>query len=365
MFEFPIQVDIDITENCNFSCQYCSAANRKNIKDELTINQFKQIIDELYNMGTYSFNFAGGEPLLKEGIYDLIEYTLKKPFIDLTLVTNGSLLDSRLFRIAMNTSFHLVISIDSFINSVNDIYRESTDKVIKNIKILKNNEIPFSIAQVLTKKNIDFFEKNVNILKNNGIEDVLIIKYVSLLHKDQTDDNEIPYEQWKNFIEKITALNLEDKIRNYKLSVSCPWEIYLPMLNLGYSLSDVSEIWGYSSPLMFYPYSNSYNTGCHAGITSCNIISNGDVYPCVISGENKKLLCGNIIKDDFKSIWKNSKVLNKLRNIKMKDISEVCEKCKYVTLCGGGCRIRSFYKDEYSLTSRDFSCPYFMEGIVK
>lgn len=81
------------------------------------------------------------------------------------------------------------------------------------------------------------------------------------------------------------------------------------------------------------------NLGCAAGIKSLGISSNGDVYPCIFLREK----LGNINEISLEEIWKNNKLLEKLRN---KDIKE-CKKCKYKYSCGG-CRAFSgiFEKDE-------------------
>ena len=47
MYGFPFQVDIDVTEACNFNCAYCSSALKKDVRDELTIDELKSLVDEL------------------------------------------------------------------------------------------------------------------------------------------------------------------------------------------------------------------------------------------------------------------------------------------------------------------------------
>ena len=356
MYGFPFQVDIDVTEACNFNCAYCSSALKKDVRDELTIDELKSLVDELYEFGVSSFNFAGGEPLMKPRIHELIEHTLSKVGTDVTLVTNGSLINDVIVNIAIKEkSFHLIISLDSVILKVNRIYRAQTETVISHILELKSLNVPFSIAQVLTNRNIEYFIENKKLLDKAGINKVLLIKYISLKSGDDID--EIPYDRWKKFVEKISKMKRNGEIRNYSLSVACPWEIYIPMLELGYEIKNIKEIWNYQSPLLFEDYKSLYETGCHAGITSCNILPNGDVYPCSISGKNKKLLCGNIRQKSFSEIWKKSEVLNEFRNIALKELEGHCYTCKLSKICGGGCRVRAFYKGG-SILSSDQICPY-------
>lgn len=355
MYGFPLQVDIDITEQCNFNCAYCSARARRDIKNELTVDDFISLVDELYELGVCSFNFAGGEPLLKKDIEKLLLHTIRKEGTDVTLVTNGSLLSPAVVALTNSSNFHLLISLDSWIPEINEIYRCNTEVVKKNIGTLKEKGVNFSIAQVLNNRNIDYFETNRALLEENGINNVLLIKYISL-NKGRKDDNEIPYEKWKGFVGALTKKKVEGDLKHYSISVACPWEMYLPLHQLGYSSEDVLRIWNYSSPLFFEKYREKYEIGCHAGITSCSIAANGDIYPCSISGQNKELMCGNIKQTPFATVWRDAYVLKRIRSMRIIDIGDACAMCGEVGVCGGGCRIRGFYKGG-DIFSPDLSCP--------
>ncbi|SFO34188.1 radical SAM additional 4Fe4S-binding SPASM domain-containing protein [Pseudobutyrivibrio sp. UC1225] len=352
MVNFPLQVDIDVTNECNFNCEYCTAKFRKNIKDELSANEIEKIVDELYEMGVLSFNFAGGEPLLKKGIYKILKHAIALPCTDITMVSNGSLIDNKLNDILEYPNFHLVVSLDNISSSVNEKYRKDTQKVVRNIENLLRDNKRFVVSQVVTNKNINDYIANLDKLEEMGINNVLLIKYISQM-ADDIDD--IPYQRWKEFLCMLTRLKKEGRYKGLMLSIACPWEIYLPLMEDGLNLDEIYKIWNYKSPLLFDIYRESNEMGCHAGITSCNILANGDVYPCSISKMDKHLLCGNVRNQSFKNIWEKSEVLNKLRNIKIDDIRGGCYTCKIKDLCGGGCRIRAYNK--YGSLFAEDCCP--------
>ena len=57
------------------------------------------------------------------------------------------------------------------------------------------------------------------------------------------------------------------------------------------------------------------NIGCHAGITSCAMSANGDVYPCgTVSSKFPPFVCGNIRDKSFAEIWKGNNVFDIFRN---------------------------------------------------
>ncbi len=353
-----MQVDIDITDKCNFQCKYCTAADRTHFDNELSINEWRDIIYELYEWGVMDFNLAGGEPLLKDGIYELIKEILELKGVDLTLVTNGSLISNDLIEIKKNTpEFHLLISLDNISSTINELTRDKTDIVLDNIKLLISERVNFTVAQVITKLNIDSFFENKSLLKKLGVNNILVIKYIAAGGSFEAENElEISYEKWYEFLERLTIEKSKNINENISVSVACPWELYLPLIEQGYNIDDIYRIWNYKSPLLLDSYRNEREIGCHAGTTSINIAANGDVFPCSISGYNKALLCGNIRETNIRHIWKESDVLSSLRKIKISDISSDCEKCNLLKLCGGGCRIRAFYKTK-KLHGKDLCCP--------
>lgn len=358
IFSYPLQVDIDITEKCNFKCKYCTASDRKDFSDELSIIEFHDLIYDLYNWGVTDFNIAGGEPLLKDGILELLKNIVALKGVNLTLVTNGSLINEKVLSFLNdNPNLNFVISLDSVYKSINEISRDKTEIVLNNIKLCIKNNINFTVAQVITKFNIETFFDNAKLLQDIGVERLLIIKYIASGGEvNSKDECEIPYDEWCDFLNELTSKKVNGEFKKYGISVACPWELYLPLFSSGYNPDDIYRIWNYKSPLLFDRYRQNHETGCHAGITSLNILANGDVYPCSIAGYNKKLLCGNIKEQSIMEIWNTSPVLTYMRNISVNDIGSECKECDIVEKCGGGCRIRAFYGSG-KLTGKDYICP--------
>jgi radical SAM protein with 4Fe4S-binding SPASM domain len=67
---------------------------------------------------------------------------------------------------------------------------------------------------------------------------------------------------------------------------------------------------------------------CSAGHSYCYISPYGDVYPCV----QFPLPCGNVRKQEFLDIWRQSMQLNEVRSIRARDLP-TCSSCSHV----GGC----------------------------
>jgi AdoMet-dependent heme synthase len=67
---------------------------------------------------------------------------------------------------------------------------------------------------------------------------------------------------------------------------------------------------------------------CSAGHTACYISPYGDVYPCV----QFPLPSGNVRKQKFLEIWRDSAHLNEVRSIRARDLP-VCSGCGHVGSC--------------------------------
>jgi AdoMet-dependent heme synthase len=67
---------------------------------------------------------------------------------------------------------------------------------------------------------------------------------------------------------------------------------------------------------------------CSAGHTSCYISPYGDVFPCV----QFPLPSGNVRRDKFIDIWRNSAALAEVRSIRARDLG-TCSTCSHVGTC--------------------------------
>ncbi len=89
-------VGLILTRRCDLSCPYCEVIRPcleggTGKEEELTVDQWRDIIDRFARFGHRHFVLTGGEPLLYEGIFDLIEHAARRAYISLS--TNGVCLD--------------------------------------------------------------------------------------------------------------------------------------------------------------------------------------------------------------------------------------------------------------------------------
>ena len=92
----PVIVILVVNNGCNMRCTYCFGeySRRENFRD-FTTQELKNIIDELYKIGTRNMVVHGGETLLRDDIGEIVDY-LKSKRIYVSLVTNGVLLPKKI-----------------------------------------------------------------------------------------------------------------------------------------------------------------------------------------------------------------------------------------------------------------------------
>lgn len=102
------KVNLDITNKCNLNCKHCYL--EKVTIDEPSTSKLKEIIDKLEKAHVQILNFTGGEPFLREDIFELLEYAYYKG-LELILNINGTLLDDKKLRRLRSISEDIVLNV--------------------------------------------------------------------------------------------------------------------------------------------------------------------------------------------------------------------------------------------------------------
>src|SRR4029077_18553697 len=74
----PIVVYGMVNEWCNYKCRYCDYWRLKEYKEEMTIAEWQKALLSLQEfVGPYHIEYSGGEPFIKKGFVDLLEFCSK------------------------------------------------------------------------------------------------------------------------------------------------------------------------------------------------------------------------------------------------------------------------------------------------
>lgn len=215
----PKVLQISLTNRCNLSCRMCSIANSLPKDQELSTAQILHIIDEAHGYGIKEILLTGGEPFLREDLFEIARYCHGKGLRSI-VTTNGTLINELMVESIINSEIsHLHFSIDG-LGPTNDYFRGpgAFDKIIKAVKLLsekrkKDHFFSLGFACTVMDNNVDQLSDLVKLADNLDID---VINFQPLV-KDNSNflDKTLPLFWVKQ--ENIPVLSEEiRKIRDYK-----------------------------------------------------------------------------------------------------------------------------------------------------
>lgn len=142
-------VTLLLTDRCNLNCRHCCQNANSKDYDELTLEQYKKIIDDLSCLKINSIAISGGEPLLRKDFFEILDYINGKLRCTKILMTNAMLINDDIATRLSNCIDKISVSIDGIDSESTQIVRgkDVYDVVVNNIEILKkhgNSDISLS-----------------------------------------------------------------------------------------------------------------------------------------------------------------------------------------------------------------------------
>ena len=148
----PWTILLDPTTACNLKCKGCWAAEYGNSLN-LSYEQIDDIISQGKELGIYFYIFTGGEPLERKK--DILKICEKHNDCEFLIFTNSTLIDEE-FIDEMLRLKNIVPAISVEGSEFTTDARRGDgiyNKVIKSMKLLKDNKLPFGISCCYTSQN--------------------------------------------------------------------------------------------------------------------------------------------------------------------------------------------------------------------
>ncbi len=170
----PVFASIFFTRKCNMDCSYCKAPRISDIKEDLPVEDWYNIIDILYKWGLRHLTIYGGEPTLRPELPDLLKHCISKRILT-HVVTNGLLLNdeylSNLSNLMKGLQGYLLlgISIDNLIptSSSKKVYNEQLINLLSDFKHRYRNRLGYCVNIIVTKENIQNFLPTISKIHEN------------------------------------------------------------------------------------------------------------------------------------------------------------------------------------------------------
>ena len=213
----PQVLQISLTYRCNLRCKMCSIANLLPVEEELSTRQLYSIIDEAANFGIKEILLTGGEPFLRDDIFELSRYIHQKGMRSI-ITTNALLIDEACAKkIAQSQISHIHISIDG-LKETNDFLRgpgtfEKIKDALKYLNQARKNIGFFSLGFACTvmDKNVQELSALVQFADEEGVD---VINFQPLVKDNANFLNKTLPLFWLDYKDIPVLANQIEKIKN-------------------------------------------------------------------------------------------------------------------------------------------------------
>ena len=337
----------NLTRRCNLSCEHCyNASGSLGSSDELSTNEALAFLDDCRNLRVPVLLLTGGEPLMREDIWELASYA-RDLGIKTAISTNGTLITPEIANKIKESGIGYVgISLDGARAETHDRFRNSPgafEKSVRAFSYCQDADIRCGVRVTLTRENMHELGDLIDLALEIGACRFCVYWLVP------SGRGAASYESLQLTRDEVfSALDLlqqyaqkTDPSAMEFLTVDGPQDaIHL----LEWMEKNKSDDLPEAKSLVA-----SMKGGCSAGIRVANVTETGDVYPCQFA-QIPEFRIGSIREHPFSELWNDpeNRVLKMFRE-KKEHLTGKCRSCSYLDLCGGGCRIRAYWQ------SGDFS----------
>ena len=338
----------NFTNRCNLECLHCYSRASLDAKDTLTTQDILATLPKLKENGIKFIIFSGGEPLTRSDIFE-IAAKCHELGIMTYLSSNGLYIHKQNLQKIIEHFNYIGISIDGS-KETHDFFRgqkgafELSLKAIKLLQSLHANKV--GIRFTLTKETL----KDLPFIFELAQKEQIAKIYIShLVYSGRGLDN-LKMDLDKNERRKAVEFIMQKAFYYYENKI--PIEIVTGNMEEDaiYFLKEFSKRYPKKKEALLARLREW--GGNSAGRKLLNIDAKGNVKPDPFF----PFTLGNILQEDFSTIWKNKEnvILQKLREFPRK-IEGKCKECKFLDICNGGSRSRA-YAIYNNLWAEDPSC---------
>ena len=274
--DFPLNIAVEPGAYCNLNCIMCANNKLTRAKGAMDIFVYKKIVDEIARENPYTRLWLDyyGEPLLqRHKIYYMIDYAKKNGLKNISMNTNGTLLDEEMAEMLLDSGIDfLSIDCDGFSKEVFEKIRVNAkrDIVYKNIEYILNRKQKRNLSKPI-------IEVKVMEMKENSHEISQIVEF------------------WR---------------------ARGAWTTIRRLISWGGTVSDIA------------PKVEDDRIACGAAIGILTITWDGIATLCVCD-VNADYACGDVKQESIREIWqrRNREFVGKHMRHEFDLLPDICQNC--------------------------------------
>jgi radical SAM protein with 4Fe4S-binding SPASM domain len=319
---YPYHVVWEVTTRCNLNCIHCYASSVEATQAELSTAEGKQLLEQIARLKEFRMIvITGGEPLLRNDIFELMEHAGKLGF-HIIFSTNGTLLTPDMAKdLARLGVVNFSISLDGYTQECHESIRRKPDcfqSAIDGIKAAAKTGVCLQVNFTAMQQNLAELPGLIDLAEE--LKTDIIMVFQAIPPRKDRGALELSVEEQTQLMRTIAAK--QKKTRALIMPVCSPeywpWLVEHKRFNFGQWIQRKAF------------------SGCGAGSGFSYIRFDGEVWPCNFI----PLSAGNVRQTAFPDIWNNSPLLQEFRGEPRK-LKGACGECPHQKICGG-CRGRAF-----------------------
>lgn len=292
---------VSLTDKCNLNCLYCKPLNPyiSNSKKSSLLNFneiFRLIILFIIDFEFDKVRLTGGEPFVRREIETLIEkinLLKQKHKFELTITTNGTLLNGNISHLLKNGLDRINFSLDSLdpVNFQKITGYDKLNKVINAIEDYEKHSHQTTKINTVIMKNINDSEilDFIEFVKNKN-RNVRFIEYMPFSGNSFTDNKFISYKEIKRIVDE-----------KYKL---------IPLTSVRGGVAKDFKIDGYLGRVSFISsISDNFCDACQR----LRITATGKLKNCIFSSAEQDLDLKELLRNEFSDSEIRDAIINKVQ----------------------------------------------------
>lgn len=328
----PETIHLAITTRCNLLCPGCYSL-QPDAGPELTPAELRGLIDQWAQMHIFQLAVGGGEPLLYEGLFNVLAYARQQGIVP-NLTTNGILLTADVVRQLEQAG---VTRVNISWNGPGGEHRQRSQAVTQALQRLLDSELQVGVNVLVTPALLPRLHHVLTQLQTLGIRHVTLLRPKPPAILTRTS------RAWYN----ANRLRCADLLG--LRAILNTWQGVLK-LEVGSALVGLMA----NVPPAFLRRRAVY--GCVAGRRICTVWPDGRVTPCSFLAD---LNAGNVRRTPFAELWRRGENWNLLREATARP-SGGCTGCRIAAQCGGACCVARYEHDDPF--AGDAECPHYRRG---
>ncbi len=326
----------NLIRRCNLVCKHCySNSADKEFHGELSGDEVRAVMDDLYAYGVRVLILSGGEPLLRDDIFALARYAKAKGFY-VGLSSNGTLIDEACADAIAQVGFDYVgVSIDGT-RETHDRFRRlqgAYDAALASLRRCRDRSIKVGMRFTATADNIHELPQMLQLLDDEGLGK-FYYSHLNYAGRGNKNRGEAVHRGTRAAMAQLFDACLEHLARgepkefvtgNNDADGVFLWQWALKRFpERAAALRQRLEQWG----------------GNSSGVNIANIDNQGNVHPDTMWWHYN---LGNVRDRPFSTIWPDtSDPLMAALKAQPRPLSGRCADCDHQRICNGNTRVRAY-----------------------